>query len=105
MRDATTIAASRDLPLLGQMLPSRVTCLRHPLTWRDAPHVGVVAPARHEEHDFAAVKNGCHDGDVRQVAAARQLRVIGDQDVALLQAFPPARAALAPVPQLHRRDM
>jgi len=47
------------------------------------------------------VEDGGHDGDVGQVAAARQLRVVAQQHVALPQALVAARTFRAPVPQLH----
>ena len=46
------------------------------------------------------VEDGCHDGYVRQVTAAGQLRVVAEQHIALAQALALARAAGTPVPQL-----
>lgn len=58
-------------------------------------------PSRgHKKHDLALVEDRGDDGDVRQVAAACQLRVVADQHVALLNAFIFSRA-LRVIPQLH----
>ncbi len=54
----------------------------------------------HKKDDLALIEDRGDDGDVRQVAAARQLGVVADQHVALLNAFIFARA-LRVIPQLH----
>ena len=54
----------------------------------------------HKKDDLALVEDRGDDSDVRQVAAARQLGVVADQHVALLNAFILARA-LCVIPQLH----
>ena len=50
------------------------------------------------------VEDWRNDGDVRQVAAARQLGVVAEQDVALAQALIRTRAAGTPIPQLSARQ-
>ena len=55
----------------------------------------------HKEDDLALVEHRCDDSNVRQVAAASQLGVIADQNIALLDALMLA-GALCVVPQLHR---
>mmetsp|Transcript_96225 Transcript_96225/g.207639 ORF Transcript_96225/g.207639 Transcript_96225/m.207639 type:complete len:513 (+) Transcript_96225:322-1860(+) len=64
-----------------------------------AAHVGVVAARRREEARprVAPVReDGRDDGDVREVRAARDQRVVGDEDVAVGQP-----ALLRPVPHLE----
>jgi len=60
----------------------------------------VMPSGGHKKDDLALVEDRGDDGDVRQVAAARQLRVVADQHVALLNALILARA-LCVIPQLH----
>ena len=68
---------------------------------RDAAHVRVVAPRRHEEHDVALAEHGRDDGDVREVRPPGQLRVVGRQHVSRLQTLPLAFSLWAPVLDLQ----
>lgn len=47
----------------------------------------MVPPRRHEEHDLPLLEDGRDGGDVWQVAAARQLGVVGDQYISLLDSM------------------
>jgi len=60
----------------------------------------VMPSGGHKKNDLALVEDRGDDSDVRQVAAARQLGVVADQHVALLNAFILA-GALCVIPQLH----
>jgi hypothetical protein len=42
----------------------------------------------HKENYISLVKDGSNDGNIRQMRSTCQLRMVGDQDIALLNAFP-----------------
>ena len=63
----------------------------------------VMPSGGHKKDDLALVEDRGDDGDVRQVAAARQLGVVADQHVALLNAFIFSRAHCV-IPQLHEHS-
>ncbi len=60
----------------------------------------MVAAGRDAEDDAAVVEDGGDDGNVRQVAASGQLRVVAHQNLPLLQPMRPA-LPLRPVVELH----
>mmetsp|Transcript_28908 Transcript_28908/g.94113 ORF Transcript_28908/g.94113 Transcript_28908/m.94113 type:complete len:805 (-) Transcript_28908:45-2459(-) len=84
----------------GSALLPQVLRLRGHGAGRDAANVGVVAARCDPEHHPAAVEDGRDDRDVRQVGAARQLRVVGHQHIPVAQVVPPV-VALEPHRLLH----
>ena len=68
---------------------------------RDAAHVRVVAPRRHEKHDLALAEHRGDDGDVRQVGTPGKLGVVGGQHISWLQALIPALSFWSPVLDLQ----
>mmetsp|Transcript_19855 Transcript_19855/g.51807 ORF Transcript_19855/g.51807 Transcript_19855/m.51807 type:complete len:618 (-) Transcript_19855:431-2284(-) len=83
----------------GALLVQRLAVRRHG-AGGDAADVGVVRAAGHVEHNLAALEHWRDDSEVWQVAAARQLRMVRHDHVALRQPF--ARAGSAPVVRVGR---